>query len=180
MIFDEVHGLGHDFVGVTRVGGDVGEREGGALPRVLVVDLRYRDLEARPHPLLEPPEDVALALQRIHVRQVQLHHPQRHARGHGPSRAARYSVRATSSVENTSSTSPAWIPGTASTPIPHSWPFGTSRTSSLKRLSEVTTPWPMTSSPRRTRTLAPRTILPSDTYEPAMGPSFEITKICRT
>ena len=42
VVLDEVHRLGDDLVGVPRVGGDVGDRERGALPDVLVVDLGHR------------------------------------------------------------------------------------------------------------------------------------------
>src|SRR3989441_5259910 len=45
-----------------------------------MVDLGYGDLEAGPDLFLETLQDVALVLQRAHVRQVQLDQPQRDAR----------------------------------------------------------------------------------------------------
>jgi hypothetical protein len=45
-----------------------------------VVDLGHGDLEAGPNLFLETLQDVALALQRVHVRQVQLNEAQRDAR----------------------------------------------------------------------------------------------------
>jgi hypothetical protein len=57
-----------------------GQRERGALPGILMVDLGHRDLKAAPELLLETLEGATLALQRPHIGQVDLHRPHRHPR----------------------------------------------------------------------------------------------------
>src|SRR6266702_3358998 len=164
VVLDEVESLRDHFVGVTRAAGDIGDGEGGALPHVLVMDLGYGHLEAPAELVLEALEHVALALEGALVRQVQLHgahrHPcDRHARASSP---ACYSDRATSSVVKASMMSPGCTPLIPSTPMPHSSPCSTSRTSSLKRLREL------------------RTIFPSTTTQPKIVPTLEIGKSCLT
>ncbi len=83
---EAIERLGDDLVGVARIARDAGDGERGPLPGVVVVHFRDGDLEALAELVLEALQDVALALERAHVRQVQLdgadRHPRRrHARG---------------------------------------------------------------------------------------------------
>src|SRR3989442_1758094 len=70
--------------------------------------------------------------------------------------------------------SPGWTPLTPSTPMPHSSPCRTSRTSSLKRLREAMVFSPSRVSPRLMRTRAVLMILPSITAQPKI---FPISKV---
>src|SRR5215510_12247898 len=63
--------------------------------------------------------------------------------------------------------------------MPHSCPAATSRASSLKRLSCESLPSWITTLSRSSRTLAPRSTLPSVTRQPAMLPTFDTLKISR-
>src|SRR6266700_802787 len=182
VVLDEVESLRDHFVGVTRAAGDIGDGEGGALPHVLVIDLGHGYLEAPAELGLEALEHGALALEGAHVRQVQLdgadRHPcDRHARASSP---ACYSDRATSSVVKASMMSPGCTPLIPSTPMPHSRPCSTSRTSSLKRLRELRTFSPSRVSPRLMRARAVRTIFLSTTMQPKIVPTLEIGKSCLT
>ncbi|MNQ79614.1 hypothetical protein D3C85_945650 [compost metagenome] len=65
--------------------------------------------------------------------------------------------------------------------MPHSWPEGTSLTSSLKRLSVLRTPSSSTTtSSRMMRTRAPLRTTPSDTRQPAILPTLVMSKTCST
>ncbi len=78
-----------------------------------------------------------------------------------PSRC--YNVRDTSTISYTSSWSPFSTSLKFFTDRPHSNPAFTSRTSSLKRFSESSSPSCTTTLSRSTRILAPRLTVPSST-----------------
>src|SRR5215470_15439717 len=78
VVLDVVERLRDDLVGVARVAGDARDGEGGALPGVVVIDFGHGDLEALAQPILQALEDVTLALEGAHVRQVQLDGAHRH------------------------------------------------------------------------------------------------------
>src|SRR5215471_7675019 len=78
VVLDVIERLRDDLVGVARVAGDAGDGEGGTLPGVVVIHLGHGDLEALAQPILQTFEDVPLALQGTHVRQVQLDGTHRH------------------------------------------------------------------------------------------------------
>src|SRR5690348_8480933 len=80
VILDVVHGLGDHLVGVAGVTGHAGQGQGRALPHVVMIHLRDRDLEAPPQGVLEPLQRVPLALEGPDVRQVQLDGADRHPR----------------------------------------------------------------------------------------------------
>src|SRR5213080_1317872 len=158
------------------------DRQLGALPQVMVGRLRGRDVEAVVEPVLEALQDVTLLLQRAAPLEVQLpgHHPHHHA-SPTPGRAhAGVSERATSSTLYASIRSPTLMSLNPSIPMPHSKPSRTSRTSSLKRLSDAMLP-SYTSTPSRiTRTRDVRGMTPERTKHPAMVPTFAILNVCRT
>src|SRR5574340_816766 len=74
-----------------------------------------------------------------------------------------YSARATSTTSNTSRMSPTWMSLKFFSDRPHSKLALTSLTSSLKRLSESSSPWWITTLLRMRRTPAPRLTTPSVT-----------------
>src|SRR5688500_1606123 len=100
-----------------------------------------------------------------------------HAGGGAPRQAT---VRATSTTSKTSIWSPTWMSLKFLIDKPHSNPAFTSRTSSLKRLSESSSPVCTTTPARMRRTAAPRRTTPSATMHPATVPTLEILKTLRT
>src|SRR5438105_2911338 len=89
VLLHEVHHLVDHLVGVPRVVRDARDGEGRALPGVVMVHLGDRDVEAPPHLVLQALEDVALALERADLREVELEDAEPHARGrHAPIRSA--------------------------------------------------------------------------------------------
>src|SRR2546422_284226 len=95
--------------------------------------LRRGYVEAVVEAVLEALQDVALVLERVTRREMQF--PR-----HDPHDHAGVSERATSSIRYASIRSPTFKSLKFSTPMPHSNPSRTSRTSSLKRLSEARVP----------------------------------------
>src|SRR5256714_1073038 len=171
--FHQVVRLPQHALGVPPIGRHDARRQLGALPQVMVGRLRGRDVEAVVETVLEALQDVALVLERVTRREVQLP-------GHDADDHAGVSERAISSMRYASIRSPTFTSLKFSTPMPHSKPSRTSRTSSLKRLSDASVP-SYTSTPLRiSRTRAVRGITPERTKQPAMVPTLAILKICRT
>src|SRR5712691_11248985 len=171
--FDQAVCLPQHTLRVCSVGRHDTHRQLGALPQVMMRRLRRGYVEAVVEAVLEALQDVTLVLERVTRREMQLprHHPHDHAG---------VSERATSSIRYASIRSPTFKSLKFSTPMPHSKPSRTSRTSSLKRLSEASVP-SYTSTPSRiTRTFAVLGITPERTKQPAMVPTLAILKICRT
>src|SRR5713101_1980392 len=171
--FDQAVCLPQHTLRVTAVGRHHAHRQLGALPQVLMRRLRRGHVEAVVEAVLEALQDVAFVLERVARHQVQL--PRPHAHDH-----AGVSERATSSIRYASIRSPTFRSLKFSTPMPHSNPSRTSRTSSLKRLSEARVP-SYTSTPSRiTRTRAVRGMTPLRTRLPAIVPTLAILKSWRT
>src|SRR3989475_7996999 len=99
---------------------------------------------------------------------------------HDPNDHAGVSERATSSIRYASIRSPTFRSLKFSTPIPPSNPSRTSRTSSLKRLSEDSVPSYTSTPSRTTRTRAVRGMTPERTKLPAIVPTFAILNSWRT
>src|SRR5947208_6911090 len=157
-------------LGVPAVRRHDARRQLGALPQVMVGRLRGRDVEAVVETVLEALQDVALVLEGVTRREMQL--PRHDADDH-----AGVSERATSSMRYASIRSPTFRSLKFSTPMPHSNPSRTSRTSSLKRLSEASLPSDTSTPSRTTRTRAVRGITPARTQLPASVPTLPILKI---
>src|SRR6059058_656897 len=157
------------------VGAHHGRRELGALPEIVVRRLGDRDVEAVMHPILQALHDRALVLQRLARGQMQL--PHHHTHDHD---SVALSERATSSMRYDSIRSLTFTSLKFSMPMPHSKPSRTSRTSSLKRLSDDSVP-SYTSTPlRMMRTRPVRGMTPLRTKQPAIVPTLAILKIWRT
>src|SRR5881398_781836 len=135
--------------------------------------LRRGHVEAVVEAVLEALQHVTLVLERVTRREMQLprHDPHDHAGD---------SERATSSMRYASIRSPTLRSLKFSTPIPHSNPSRTSRTSSLKRLSEASVPSYTSTPSRTTRTRAVRGMTPERTKLPAIVPTFAILNSWRT
>src|SRR6266480_3275022 len=168
--FHQMVRLPQHALGVPPVGRHDARRQLGALPQVMVVRLRGRDIEAVVETVLEALEDMPLVLEGATCREMQL--PR-----HDPDDHAGVSERATSSMRYASIRSLTFRSLKFSTPMPHSNP---SRTSSLKRLSEARVPSYTSTPSRTTRTRAVRGITPERTKLPAIVPTFAILKIWRT
>src|SRR6267378_5557906 len=167
--------LAQHALGMAPVGAHYGGRQLGALPQIVMPGLRDGHVEAVVHPILEALHDRALVLQRLARRKMQLphHHPHDHD-------SAALRDRATSSTRYDSIRSLTFTSLKFSMPMPHSNPSRTSRTSSLKRLSDDSVP-SYTSTPLRTmRTRPVRGMTPLRTKHPAIVPILAILKICRT
>src|SRR2546423_1653334 len=145
--FHQVVRLPQHALGVPPIGRHDARRQLGALPQVVVGRLRGRDVEAVVETVLQALEDMPLVLEGATRREMQL--PR-----HDPDDHAGVSERATSSMRYASIRSLTFRSLKFSTPMPHSNPSRTSRTSSLKRLSEARVP-SYTSTPSRT-TRTPR------------------------
>src|SRR6266566_4761220 len=130
--------------------------------------LRRGYVEAVVEAVLEALQDVALVLERVTRHEMQL--PR-----HDPHDHAGVSERATSSIRY-----PTFKSLKFSTPMPHSNPSRTSRTSSLKRLSEARVPSYTSTPSRTTRTRAVRGMTPERTKLPAIVPTFAILNSWRT
>src|SRR2546427_259995 len=128
-------------------------RQVGALPQILMRRLRRGDVEAVVEAVLEALQDMAFVLERVARHQVQLPRPDAHDH-------AGVSERATSSIRYASIRSPTFRSLKFSTPIPHSNPSRTSRTSSLKRFSEDSVP-AYTSTPARASSTSESVIAPT-------------------
>src|SRR5438445_12777189 len=135
--------------------------------------LRRRYIEPVVEAILEALEDVALVLERVTRRKMQL--PR-----HDPHDHAGVSERAISSMRYASIRSPTFRSLKFSTPIPHSNPSRTSPTSSLNRLSEDSVPSYTSTPSRTTRTRPVRGMTPERTKLPAIVPTFAILKSWRT
>ena len=140
-------------VDLPLLGADLAHAEGRALPEILVVTFRDRHVEVVGDLRLDLAEDSTLPLQRMILGDV--HDEAKDAHDHGRIRPfasrgaaacmaerppalrhgarAASSRRATSSISNASITSPGLTSLKFSSPMPHSRPEVTSRTSSLKR-----------------------------------------------
>src|SRR5690606_14455291 len=122
----------------------------------------HRDVEGL-EPVLQTPRDHPLVFQRLRFGQMQLDAQQRDHH---------YSVVSTRCTEKTSMTSPSLMSLKFARPMPHSKPFVTSETSSLKRLSEAILPVQTTAPSRMSRAWMspPRVMRPSVTIQPAIVP----------
>src|SRR2546423_6947141 len=157
--------------------GDARDGQARALPQLVVVDLRHRRAETVLELGLRRADELALALQRAGLGEVQVDRHDPHvARAHdnpfcrGQPRRRVYagvgagfserSVRSTCRVSKTSKTSPSRRSLKPSRRMPHSKPSDTSRTSSLKRRScAIDVSW-MTVPSRTIRARAPRRTTP--------------------
>src|SRR2546430_8180074 len=158
---------------VSPVGRHDAHRQLGALPQVVMRRLRRGYVEAVVEAVLEALQDVALVLERVTRREMQF--PR-----HDPHDHAGVSERATSSIRYASIRSPTFKSLKFSTPMPHSNPSRTSRTSSLKRLSQASVPSYTSTPSRTTRTRAVRGMTPERTKLPAIVPTFAILNSWRT
>src|SRR3989454_600589 len=166
--FDQAVCLPQHTLRVTPVGRHHAHRQLGALPQILMRRLRRGDVEAVVEAVLEALQDMAFVLERVARHQVQLPRPDAHDH-------AGVSERATSSIRYASIRSPTFRSLKFSTPIPHSNPSRTSRTSSLKRLREASVPSYTSTPSRTTRTRAVRGMTPERTKLPAIVPTPRCT-----
>src|SRR5204863_4067668 len=171
--FDQAVRLPQHALRVAPVGGDHAHRQLGALPQVVMRRLRRRYIEPVVEAVVEALEDVALVLERVTRRKIQL--PRHDPHGH-----AGVSERAISSMRYASIRSPTFRSLKFSTPIPHSNPSRTSRTSSLKRLSEDSVPSYTSTPSRTTRTRAVRGMTPERTKLAAIVPTSASLNNSRT
>src|ERR1041385_4648796 len=129
--------------------------------------LRRGYVEAVVEAVLEALQDVALVLERVTRREMQL--PR-----HDPHDHAGVSERATSSTRYASIRSPTLRSLKFSTPMPHSNPSRTSRTSSLNRFNDANVPSYTSTPSRTTRTRPVRGITPLRTKLPPIVPTLAI------
>jgi hypothetical protein len=71
--FDEIHGRRDNFLGVSLSGTNYGNGDRTTLPKIMVVDLSYRHIEAVSNALLKTLYHLPLVLERLAIGQMELH-----------------------------------------------------------------------------------------------------------